>query len=156
MEKKFHYSLLGLQRVQNYQIDQLTSRLAGLKDELKQNQARIESLEIQIREHELEMVRLIREQPAFWLEYRSTTTLYLADLRAERQKAVDAQEKLVGEIVQLMGEIIDSQKKRKLLERHKGIMHDMHSRAENNRHSMLIDEHVLRKSILNTQKRSVA
>lgn len=143
--KNFRYSLTGLQRVQEYQLDQLAIELTEMRDKLMLQRDKVQGFEEQINIQEKELSSLVTRQPLFWIESRELMISYLADLREKRMKELLVLEELTISMSQLMAKIIEARKASALLDKHKARSQQNYLLNENRKHSQLIDELVLRR-----------
>ncbi|MES2355359.1 MAG: hypothetical protein V4568_13375 [Pseudomonadota bacterium] len=149
MGKTFRYELAGLQRVQDYQLDQLAVALVALKEKLSRQQEMVSEFDAQIAGHESRLTQLIKNQPLFWIEAREATMAYLVELRSKRVLHMGELDRLAEATVRLMAEIVEAQKARRILDKHKGRKFGIHVSTQEKHHASLIDELVLRQSIHN-------
>lgn len=135
----FRYSLSGLQRVQEYQLDQLAIELTEMRDKLMSQREKVQSFNEQIDFQEEELSLLVTKQPLFWIESRELMISYLVDLREKRMEALHVLEELTVSMSQLMAKIVEARKASTLLKKHKARRQQIFLLNENRKHHQFID-----------------
>jgi chromosome segregation ATPase len=117
--KTFQYSLAGAQRLEDYRLDGMTVELSELKAKLEAKLREHRELKEQIVEGERATVKLIQQQPLFWLERREALAMQILD-RRERLFALEGEmEALRGEMTALIGRITEARSSQRVFEKHR-------------------------------------